>query len=114
MDSHGTRTNSRRSLWVAFGLITGFMLVEIVIGVLANSLALLADAGHMVTDSAAIGLSLFAFNSPEYIAVRAFGEFNSGNSGHLRYTNDCPRSDRIRPGLMENLLTVFHFFIPLI
>ena len=43
-------------------LITGgFMLVEFVGGILANSLALIADAGHMLTDFAALGLAWFAF-----------------------------------------------------
>ena len=37
------------------------MLVEVAGGFLSGSLALLADAGHMLTDSAALGLSLFAF-----------------------------------------------------
>jgi cobalt-zinc-cadmium efflux system protein len=46
-------------LW-AFGLTFGFMMVEFVGGLLANSLALLADAGHMVSDAAAMGLGLFA------------------------------------------------------
>ena len=42
-------------------LITAlFMLAEVAGGVVANSLALLADAGHMLTDVAAIGLALFA------------------------------------------------------
>ena len=42
-------------------LITAlFMVAEVVGGVVANSLALLADAGHMLTDVAAIGLALFA------------------------------------------------------
>jgi cobalt-zinc-cadmium efflux system protein len=41
-------------------LILGFMAAEVVAGVLANSLALLADAAHMLTDAAALGLSIFA------------------------------------------------------
>jgi cobalt-zinc-cadmium efflux system protein len=42
-------------------LITGtFMVVEVVGGLLTQSLALLADAGHMLTDVAALGLSAFA------------------------------------------------------
>jgi len=42
-------------------LITGtFMIVEVVGGLLTGSLALLADAGHMLTDVAALGLSAFA------------------------------------------------------
>jgi cobalt-zinc-cadmium efflux system protein len=49
-----------RALWLVL-LVTGaFMVVEFVGGLLANSLALLADAGHMLTDVAAIGLALFA------------------------------------------------------
>jgi cobalt-zinc-cadmium efflux system protein len=49
-----------RKLTVALALILGFMLVEVVAGLLAGSLALLSDAGHMLTDAAAIGLSLIA------------------------------------------------------
>jgi cobalt-zinc-cadmium efflux system protein len=51
---------SRRSLWFSFCLVAGFMLVEAVGGWLTNSLALLSDAGHMLTDAAALGLSLLA------------------------------------------------------
>ena len=57
---HDLRASSRRSLWIAFALISSFMIVEVVGGLIANSLALLADAGHMVTDAAAIGLALLA------------------------------------------------------
>ena len=49
-----------RGLRVVLGITGLFMVVEVVGGVLANSLALLADAGHMLTDAAAIGLALFA------------------------------------------------------
>lgn len=50
---------SRRLIWVL--LITSlFMIAELVGGILSNSLALLADAGHMFTDVAALGLSVFA------------------------------------------------------
>ncbi len=45
-------------LAIALGLILGFMAVELVVGILASSLALLSDAAHMLTDAAAIGLSL--------------------------------------------------------
>ncbi len=41
-------------------LVTGYMVAEVVGGLLANSLALLADAGHMLGDAAALGLALFA------------------------------------------------------
>jgi cobalt-zinc-cadmium efflux system protein len=47
-------------LVVALGLILGLMVLEVAMGVIADSLALLSDAGHMLTDAAAIGLSLVA------------------------------------------------------
>jgi cobalt-zinc-cadmium efflux system protein len=50
----------RRYLWTAFALIVAFMLGEVVVGLAVDSLVLLADAGHMVSDAAAIGLALFA------------------------------------------------------
>ena len=47
---HG-RAASRRALTIALILTAGYMVVELVGGILANSLSLLADAGHMVTDA---------------------------------------------------------------
>lgn len=47
-----------RKLWIVLALTGGFMAVEAVGGYLSGSLALLADAGHMLTDVGAIGLSL--------------------------------------------------------
>ncbi len=49
-----------RKLAIALGLILAFMCVEVTTGVIARSLALLSDAGHMLTDAAAIGFSLLA------------------------------------------------------
>ena len=43
--------------WTAFLLIAAFSVVEVVGGVLSNSLTLLADAGHMVLDAGALGLA---------------------------------------------------------
>ena len=47
-------------LTLALGLIAGFMAVEVAVGIIVSSLALLSDAAHMLTDAAAIGLSLVA------------------------------------------------------
>jgi len=59
--SHGVSADADAGkLAVALGLILGFMALEIAVGVIAHSLALLSDAGHMLTDAAAIGLSLVA------------------------------------------------------
>jgi cobalt-zinc-cadmium efflux system protein len=52
-------TNTRRLL-IALGLIVALMAGEIVTGILSHSLTLLSDAGHMLTDAGAIGLSLLA------------------------------------------------------
>jgi cobalt-zinc-cadmium efflux system protein len=48
-----------RRLRLALGLIGGFLILEIIGAIASNSLALLADAGHMLTDVAALALSLF-------------------------------------------------------
>jgi cobalt-zinc-cadmium efflux system protein len=51
---------ARRPLALALVLIVGLMAGEVVFGVVAGSLALMADAGHMLTDAAALGLALAA------------------------------------------------------
>ena len=51
-------TADTRRLVTALALIVGLMAVEIGAGILAHSLALLSDAAHMLTDAAALGLSL--------------------------------------------------------
>ena len=56
---HGAAADARK-LAVALALILAFMAVEVVAGIVAGSLALLSDAAHMLTDAAAIGLSLVA------------------------------------------------------
>ena len=50
----------RRALAIALGLIASLMVVEVVVGVLSSSLALLSDAAHMLTDAAALALALVA------------------------------------------------------
>jgi cobalt-zinc-cadmium efflux system protein len=50
----------RRALVIALGLLLAFAVGEVVVGFLAGSVALLADAGHMTADAAALGLALLA------------------------------------------------------
>ncbi len=57
---HDHRRTSARKLTIALALSAVFMVVEAVVGWLSGSLALLADAGHMLSDTAALGLALFA------------------------------------------------------
>ena len=56
---HGKRPSVTRALQIALGLTLALMIAEVIGGVLSNSLALLADAGHMLTDAGALALSLF-------------------------------------------------------
>ena len=61
--AHGqgpSREAERGALKLALALIVAFMVVEVVVGVLASSLALLSDAAHMLTDAGALALSLAA------------------------------------------------------
>jgi cobalt-zinc-cadmium efflux system protein len=59
--AHGPSADADRGpLTLALVLIAGFMVVEVVAGIAAGSLALLSDAAHMLTDAAAIGLALVA------------------------------------------------------
>ena len=51
---------SERPLWIALILTTAFLIAEIVGGILTNSLALISDAAHMFTDTAALAISLAA------------------------------------------------------
>ncbi len=65
---HGhSHTQNKKALFISFLFIFTFMIVEVVGGFITNSLALLSDAGHMLSDAAALGLSLAAF----YIGEKA-------------------------------------------
>jgi cobalt-zinc-cadmium efflux system protein len=58
---HGGSADTRiRPLAIALGLIVGFMAAEVVLAIVADSLALLSDAAHMLVDAAALGLSVWA------------------------------------------------------
>ncbi len=57
---HGPDDSKSRALAIALGITLAFLIVEVIGGVLTGSLALLADAGHMATDVAALALALFA------------------------------------------------------
>ena len=59
--SHGvSATSDARYLGLALAINASFMTVEVVVGIIASSLALLSDAAHMATDAAAIALALVA------------------------------------------------------
>jgi len=56
----GRAAAGRRRLVIALVLTASFMVVEIVAGLISGSLALISDAGHMLTDAAALGLAIWA------------------------------------------------------
>jgi cobalt-zinc-cadmium efflux system protein len=58
-------SRNKRSLAVVFGLTSFYLIVEVVGGLWTGSLALLADAGHMLTDVAGVGLALLAIRFAE-------------------------------------------------
>jgi len=54
------RGADRRLLWIALAINLGFAVAEVVVGLIAGSVALLSDAAHMVTDAGAIAIAIFA------------------------------------------------------
>ncbi len=60
------QSKSKRTLWITLLLTLFFTIVEIVGGILSNSLALLSDSAHMISDVIALGLSMTAI----YLATR--------------------------------------------
>lgn len=78
--AHGrAHAANRRALKQVLALIVVYMVAEVVGGLWANSLALLADAGHMLSDAAALALSLFAMwiATRPATAQRTFGYYRT-------------------------------------
>ncbi|MDL5612741.1 cation diffusion facilitator family transporter [Bacillus halotolerans] len=70
-----TEGSSKKVLLISFIIITGYMIVEAIGGFLTNSLALLSDAGHMLSDSISLMVALIAFTLAEKKAThnKTFG-----------------------------------------
>lgn len=70
---------NEKRLTLVFGLTAFYLVVEVVGGLLTNSLALLADAGHMLTDVAGTGLALLAirFAKRPASAERTYGYYRA-------------------------------------
>ncbi|WP_431026819.1 cation diffusion facilitator family transporter [Lysinibacillus sp. LZ02] len=70
-DGHGhdhTHGANKKTLFIAFLIITGYMIVEVIGGLLTNSLALLSDAGHMLSDAISLAIGILAFSLGEKVA----------------------------------------------
>lgn len=74
--SHGHGSSNKSALKWSFFLIASYMIVEVIGGIMTNSLALLSDAGHMLSDAAALGLS--------YVAL-TFGQRAASNKKTFGY-----------------------------
>ncbi|SFA84868.1 cobalt-zinc-cadmium efflux system protein [Lentibacillus halodurans] len=63
--THGA---NKKALMISFIIITAYMVIEAIGGFLTNSLALLSDAGHMLSDAVSLGVGLLAFKLGEKVA----------------------------------------------
>lgn len=76
-NDHGQQDGgkNKKILKWTFFLIAGFMIVEVIGGIMTNSLALLSDAGHMLSDAAALALSYVALSIGQRTATaqKTFG-----------------------------------------
>ena len=93
-----SHTSNKTVLRNSFLIISAFMLIEVAGGFATNSLALLSDAGHMLSDAAALGLSLFAFK---------FGE----RKGNLQKTFGYRRIEILAATINAVMLIVIAVFI---
>ncbi|HDR7795081.1 TPA: cation transporter [Bacillus luti] len=66
-----SHSKNKKALLIAFLLTTSFMIAEVIGGFVTNSLALLSDAGHMLSDAVSLALSLLAFKLGEKTATAA-------------------------------------------
>jgi len=78
---HGSAATAHRwRLQLAFGLVTAFFVVELATGLLARSLALISDAGHMAADVVALGAALVATRiatRPDPTGRRTYGRYRA-------------------------------------
>lgn len=66
--THGA---NKKVLFISFFIIATYMIVEVIGGYLTNSLALLADAGHMLSDAISLAIALIAFKLGEKVASKS-------------------------------------------
>ena len=75
IDSHQETISSYRRLKITLAIVLTVMVAEVIGGIFSSSLALLSDAGHMLVDALALGLSLFAIRAARRpaTATKTFG-----------------------------------------
>jgi len=75
--NHSAAGKNKKRLAIVLGLTTAYLVAEVIGGLLTHSLALLADAGHMLTDVAGLGFALLAIRFAERPATpeRTYGYY---------------------------------------
>ncbi len=99
----------RNRLLGAFAIIGTFFVVEAVAGVLTNSLALLSDAGHMLTDVIGLGMALAAIQLANRFAVP--GDQGSGEPGRSQHTFGLYRLEILAAFVNALLLFAVAFWV---
>ena len=94
---HAAADADRRLLAIALVLLLAFTILEVVAGLVSDSLALLADAGHMATDAGALGLAVFAAWAATRPA-RGRWTFGFARAEILAARSTASRSCSSRPG----------------
>lgn len=76
-ESFAGKNKSR--LWIVFGLTAFYLLAEVIAGFWTGSLALIADAGHMLTDAGGLALALFAisFSQKKATPEKTYGYYRA-------------------------------------
>ncbi|WP_203247388.1 cation diffusion facilitator family transporter [Sporosarcina beigongshangi] len=70
-DHDHTHGANKKVLLISFFIITSYMIVEVIGGFVTNSLALLSDAGHMLSDAVSLGIALLAFTYGAKVASQS-------------------------------------------
>ncbi|WP_313892183.1 cation diffusion facilitator family transporter [Psychrobacillus sp.] len=70
-DHDHSHSTNKKVLLISFIIITSYMIIEVIGGFLTNSLALLSDAGHMLSDSISLAIALIAFKLGEKVASKS-------------------------------------------
>ena len=91
----------KKRLLIVFALTGAYMIAEVVGGLLTHSLALMADAGHMVTAVAGIGLALLAIRFAERPATpeKTYGHYRPAIARSRSITRRNEQSRRTANGL---------------
>ena len=99
LDAVNAGARYRRPLAWAFAITVAFVGVEFAVGILSGSLALLSDAGHMLSDAGGLGMSLAAITlatAGTAAAHRTYGWYRLEILAALANTSAAVRGRRLR------------------